>query len=272
MAKKNEETAVVSAGDYAVLQTDAKEIATIISDNVGPGGITEFDLDRIKVPPGGGRSWEITDEHGEIDTAPALEGVIVAWRDVRAYWSKGLDEGGGDSPPECSSVDAMTGVGTPGGDCVSCPLAEFGTSSRGSGRGQACRAMRTLFLLRPGELLPVVVVVPPSSLKFVRKTFLRLASRRQHFTSVVMRLKLEADKNADGIAFSRIAMQPILALTPDESTQMRAYGDSLAPTIEAQTRAITKDRAAGDETAEALAKAGEEMEKGTSKGTDDIPF
>jgi len=272
MVKKNEETAVVSAGDYAVLQADAKEIAAIISDNVGPGGITEFDLDRIKVPPGGGRSWEITDEHGGIDSTSALEGVIVAWRDVRAYWSKSIEEGGTDSPPDCSSVDAMTGVGSPGGDCASCPLAEFGTSSRGSGRGQACRSMRTLFLLRPGELLPVVVVVPPSSLKFVRKTFLRLASRRQHFTSVVMRLKLEADKNADGIAFSRIAMQPILSLTPEESTQMRAYGDSLAPTIEAQTRAITEDQGLSDETEEALAKAGKEMEQGTSKGTDDIPF
>ena len=155
---------------------------------------------------------------------------------------------------------------------MNCPLAGWGTAARGSGRGQACRSMRLLFLLQAGEILPVVVVAPPGSLKYVRKTMLRRTSKGKHFSSAIMELTLKKDKNQDGTVFSRISMHPIEDLNDEVAKQMRAYGESLAPAVEAQARAAMEDQGLGDETEEALARAGEEMEKGTSKGTDDIPF
>lgn len=48
---------------------------------------------------------------------------------------KPMDQGGGIL---CRSNDCKTGIGEPGGACLICPLAQFGTARNGEGKGTAC--------------------------------------------------------------------------------------------------------------------------------------
>ena len=227
---KAESTAVATLEQYAVLKADPEQIKAVIADNLGGTQVTEFDLDRVRVPAGGGRIWQIPGLDGDEDTK-TVDGVIVAWREPRAYWTDGIDSTGGGTPPDCSAQDGQHGIGDPGGDCAKCPMAQFGSALKDGkqARGQACKQTRLLVMVRPDDLLPLVVVAPPSSLRAVRHYFLRLASKGVPYHGVVTRLGLAEDKNKDGIKYSVIDPQVQTRLGKEEAERMKAYAAQLAP-------------------------------------------
>ena len=227
MAKKNgESTAVATKTTYAVMAHAPSHLREVLTQNVGQGGLSEFDLDRVKVPAGGGRTWSVP-TLGEDDEVKSIEGVIIAWREPRSYWAEGIDVSGGGSPPDCSTKDGITGTGTPGGSCEACPLAVFGSST--NGRGQACKVTRLLFVIRPDDMLPLVIATPPSSLKLVGRYFLRLASRAIPHYGVITRFELAATKNKDGIVYTEIIPSMVSQLSPEETAHMRGVAEALAP-------------------------------------------
>lgn len=233
-AKAEPTSAVTVVGSYAVMQ-NAEQLREIMAANVGASGISAFDIDRIKVPAGGGTTFEVPSLEGPQD-AKDVTGVIIAWRDARGYWRESFDATGGGTPPDCASDDGVTGIGDPGGDCATCPLAAFGSAMKSNGeagRAQACKQTRLLFVVREGDLLPILVVVPPSSLGGVRKYFLRLASGAVPFYGVLTRLELAKDRNKDGIAYARIEPSMVGRLSPEESARMKAYAESVAPALAA---------------------------------------
>lgn len=216
MAKKNEkELAVVTANDYAILKMDRDALPTVLRDNCGAGGIDQFDLDRISMPAGGGTQWSVPTLDGSDEDVDHLEGVVVLFQDGRAMWRESFDEAGGGSPPDCSSGDGVTGIGDPGGPCVPCPLSQYGS---GKDNSQQCKSMRLLYLIRPGAILPLVVALPPTSLKPARKYFMRLTSLGVPYHSVITRIGLAKDKNAKGISYSKasFAMSERIAATESE--------------------------------------------------------
>lgn len=221
---------VATRETYAVVKHDPEELKTILAANLGGSGISEFDLDRVKVPAAGGRTWQIPGLNGDED-AKAVEGVIVAWREPRTYWQEGIDASGGGAPPDCSAPDGVHGVGEPGGNCGACPLAQFGSAVKDgrAARGQACQQTRLLFMVRTGDLIPIVVKVPPGSLKPVKLYFLRLASKAIPYYGLTTRLELESDKNKDGITYSRIAPMAGEELPIEERDRMKAYAEMMAP-------------------------------------------
>ena len=99
---------------FRALAINTKEILATIRENVGNEQITDRDLDRVTMPLGGGLNWAIPTLDGE-DSLKSLDGIIVHWSAPRAYWTSGMDEGGGSSPPDCSSSDGERGQGDPGG-------------------------------------------------------------------------------------------------------------------------------------------------------------
>jgi hypothetical protein len=148
--------APVEPGGYLALNHTPKEIGAIIADNLGGEQLTEFDLARVKVPSGGGTTWEVP-TLGGLEPTKALTGVLVHFKRTRAYWAPDADSG---TPPQCRSEGPdLTAVGTgdPGGPCITCPNAEFGTAVDDSGRpapGQACNSKEIWFLLQGGRLPP----------------------------------------------------------------------------------------------------------------------
>ncbi len=219
-----------NGGSYLALAKETN-VAEILRQNIGPRGITPSDLERVRVPAGGGLSWTLTTLSGDEEIRD-LQGIIIEHRDVRAYWNESFDKAGGGAPPDCTSIDGETGQGKPGGACATCPMASWGSAGDGR-KGQACRSMKLLLTLLPGELLPRVVVVPPSSLSSVRKFFLRLASQGKLFCGIVTRFGLEKTKSDSGITFSRINLSLVEEIDEATAVKVKAYRDAVCPAFHA---------------------------------------
>lgn len=223
-------TAIVPVEKYRALTVPVEQVRDIIAENVGTGGITQFDLDRVKIPTGGGTAWSVPTLDGEEEIAKELLGIIVLQRDARAFWSTGLEQSGGGSPPDCASDDGQIGIGEPGGECATCPLAEWG-SKGGGRRGQACKSIKLVFLLRPDSLLPMVVSLPPTSIGPMRKYFLRLASQAIPFYAVVTRLTLSKATNAQGIAYAQVVPSVAGPVPQQQLGMVRSYAAAIKPAL-----------------------------------------
>jgi hypothetical protein len=211
------------------LHTDLDTINTALSTNIGAGGLSEFDLPRIKMPAGGGLQWAVPALEGE-SMEPVIEGVIVLARDTRAYYAQPLSESGGGQPPDCWSGDGSSGRGHPGGACLACPLARW--ESVPGGRAQACKQIKQLFVLRGNLLLPEVISLPPTSLKAAKQYLLKLTAQAVPYYAVVTRLGLERTKNAQGIAYSRATFAFVRRLSEAERERARQYHEMLKPLVE----------------------------------------
>ena len=195
LVKKDAVKKETAISPFVIFQTEIADIREAMNVNVGDGGLNATDLERIKIPAGGGTAWTIQGLDGE-EMLKELSGIIIAWRDTRAYWSVPMEESDGNMPPDCYSLDARTGEGEPGGNCHKCPNAEFGSGSKGE--GQACKLVRQLFLVREDNLLPEIVHLPPSSLKPARQYFLRLASKGVPCYSVITKIGVGEDEERAG--------------------------------------------------------------------------
>lgn len=235
-SKSDKGKEVATLDNYPVLAGGGQEIMEALADNMAGEQISVFDLDQISVPAGGGLMWEVVNEDGEVDSVKELEGVVIANRPSRSYWSTGFDESGGGDPPDCSSDDLITGSGQPGGDCESCQFNQWGSGPKGNGK--ACRETRSLFLLLPNAMMPVVLTVPPSSLKkkkggpdgFVNYK-LRLATGGRTLHKVVTRFTLEKAQSNTGITYSRIRFSRGADLTPEQVEQIEKYIEAIRPAI-----------------------------------------
>jgi len=229
MAKElvKKETAVSA---FVIFNTKIEQIREAMEANVGDGGLTAGDFDRIKVPAGGATAWTIQGLDGE-EILKEVAGIVVAWRDTRAYWSVPMEQSEGNMPPDCYSLDARTGTGKPGGDCHKCPLAQFGSDA--GGPGQACKLVRQLFLIREENLLPEIVNLPPSSIKPARQYFLRLASKGVPCYSVITKIGLEKTRNGQGIVYSRATFASGGRLVPEQARRAKEYAAMIEPFLKA---------------------------------------
>lgn len=205
--------------EFPALLTDTRELREALAENLGGAGISPFDLDRVSIPAGGSQTWVLQTLEGEQETKE-LVGIVIWVQNARAYWPG--EFGGGNVPPQCMSDDAVTGVGDPGGACHTCPFAQFGSDARG--RGQACKMVQRMFLLQPGGNLPMVVNLPPGSLKNAKKYLLRLVSNGQKASGVVTRITLEKDRNQDGIVFAKATFAMVGKLDQEMAARAKAYG------------------------------------------------
>ena len=224
MGKKTDDktTALALAEAFPILVKEPAEIKAIMDANLAGGQMTAFDFDRVTIPPAGGRMWNVPTLDGGEASETEVIGIIGHWQDVRAYWP---GEFAGGEPPSCSSEDARLGVGDPGGNCQACGLAAFGSDK--DARGQACKQMRRLYIIRPGQLLPLVLTLPPSSLRAVRQFFVRLTSAQMPYWAVIAGVGLEAAANKQGIKYSKATFRVVRVLTDDEATRITAYVGSL---------------------------------------------
>lgn len=214
------------ANDYKALSVPAEQLTKFLIENIGAQGLRPQDLDKIKVPAGGGSSWEVPTLKGP-EPVKVLEGIILHFKDVRAYW-KSKDTN--NAPPDCSSPDSLIGIGAPGGPCHKCPLAQFGSALDQKGqaaKGQACKQMRLLLFLRQETMLPMLVSLPPTSIQHAKKYFLRLVSNGYPFYGVTTQLRLEQAKNAGGTAYSVATLDMGRALEPEELQKVQLIGQAM---------------------------------------------
>lgn len=249
MAKKetieSHEVATVKSGElipstFKALSVPAQQLTGFLRENLGDQGLRPTDLDKVKVPSGGGSTWEVPTLQGN-KPYQVLEGIILHFKDVRAYWK---EKDGGNKPPDCSSPDGKHGVGDPGGDCAKCPFAQFGSATDDGGNpsgGQACKAVRLLLFLREDDMIPFLVPLPPTSLQNAKKYFLRLVANGYPYYSVTTQLRLEPAKNPKGKPYSKATLNMGRELKPEEFDKAKVIGQAMKDLFDQASQVIDAD-------------------------------
>lgn len=190
-------TEMVPVESYRALDP-ATGSAELLRSHLQENEVNEFDLTRIKVPTGGALQWQVPTLEGE-EARKTITGVVVGSKNTRSWWHKKYE--GGSDQPDCSSPDARLATAQEGFDipaersesgeliCDTCDYSSWG-SAEGS-RGQACKLMRQLFLLTSEKLLPMVVNLPPTSLKPAGGYFLGLVDYGIDQKHVITEIGLE---------------------------------------------------------------------------------
>ncbi len=169
--------------------------------------------------------------------AKTIEGVILYNHDTCAYWPEG-SEYDDNVTPLCSSVDGKTGYGAPGGACAVCALNQYGSVEKG--KGKACKNMRSLYILRSGEFMPLLLSLPPTSLRpysdFITTAF---AARRRPIYSGVVQIGLKRVDNGSN-TYSVATFRLLQKFDGEELLQIKQYADGFREQIKAmnQQRAL----------------------------------
>jgi len=226
MANKKE--TALTARDSGFLQLADVNMAAMMAEELD-GLDTSFE--RIKIPSAGSTVFEVPGEDpGEPDTVKEFSAVILYHHPLFAYYKTKYT--GGNQPPDCGSFDGIAGEGDPGGDCRTCPYNKFGTGENGS---KACKNRRRIYVLREGEIFPLLLSLPTGSLKEFTKYIKRLLGKGRKSNSVVTRFSLRKATNSGGIAYSQAQFTIDRVLTPQEralleklSEQVKAYSKRVA--------------------------------------------
>jgi len=232
---------------FLALQGAVGQVAKIIQMNSGAAGINFLDLDRVTIPAGGQQAWTIPTIAGP-RLAESFAGIIIHHGSVRTYWREPFGEGGGPTPPDCTSDDCVWGRGSPAiydegvraavwdkdkqaYACARCPNSRFKTSLKGGG-GQACKEVNRLFVLLASNRLPYVVPMPPTSLKATRHYLLNLGGQLGlPFFGVVTRFALVQDSNRAGIKFCRAKLDVAAQLDDGQLRAIAALVAEVSPLI-----------------------------------------
>ncbi len=184
-----------------------------------------FNFALVKIPSGGGMSFEVpSDDPESPDTEKEIEGVIVHHHPINAYWAE--EYTGGNEPPDCASMDGKVGTGSPGGNCKTCPMNEWGSGS--DGKGKACQNRRRVYILRKDEMFPLLISLPPTSLQnfsnFISRSILQKALRSY---SVVSKVKLKKAKSSGGIEYSQAVWSVAGLLDEKTAADMKQYSHDI---------------------------------------------
>lgn len=213
---------------FAITLPTKEEILEIFQENME--GV-EFRCERVKIPSGGGIVWEIVDEDGNTDTVKELIGVIIDHHPANGYWAE--EYSGKNQPPECSSMDGVTGTGivingAKHTKCATCPMNQFKSDPKG-GNGKACKNMHRAYLLPENTVFPLLITLPPTSLGAVKDYVRRLTNKLRKLTGVVTKITLEKDKNDGGILFSRAVFGRVGDISKEDAQKMADHGKVLKP-------------------------------------------
>lgn len=199
--------------------------------NLGDEAVLTFrDLDRVKVPAGGGVAWMIpTEDEARPETTTIIEGVIISADYHRAYYRTGYD--GEANPPDCKAhapewKGSQEFNGEFGGDCATCPLNQWRKRPDGKGYlAKPCKGKVTLYVLRPDDLLPIAITLPTTSIKNVNTYFAQMQRRKpvKYPWMVVSTISLKQAKNAGGIVYSVAELTKTRNLDAKEITEVVEY-------------------------------------------------
>lgn len=214
----SKEVAVFNPNSFQV--ANVEQISSTVLENF-EGLVPVFS--QIRFPSGGAVIFELDSEPEKY-----LEGVIICHYSTRALFTSKF--GGGDdkkSPPACSSIDGRIGTGlgkeTSTGFCRTCSFNEFGSFSsfvdpNDKSNKKACAVKHRLFLLRSGELFPILLALPITSIKNLEIYMTRIASRGKNYKTVITQIGLERVKNANNIEFA-IATFKNMGDVPEEKVK-----------------------------------------------------
>jgi len=162
-------------------------------------GGAEPRLPRIEIIHRGQMFREVTT--GE--TFQHFLGYILHYQRFNGWWKQAFQDGQSASFPDCGSSD---GIKPDQGDdiqsdlCANCPRNEFGEG------GKECKNNIRLHVLRPGEILPIRIIVPATSLKPFSEYISHLTLKNIPYQMALTKFSLAKTENAQKIEYSKIAL------------------------------------------------------------------
>lgn len=220
--KNNENTAITTLNSAFLALKDFNLNDALTEELTGLSGSFE----RIKIPAGGMTVFEIPGENPDSpETVREFSAVILYHHPLNAYYTDKYT--GGSNPPDCGSFDGIIGTGNPGGDCSKCPYNKFGSGENGA---KACKNRRRIYLLREGEIFPMILSLPTGSLKDFSRYIMRLLTRGKKSNAVVTKFTLKKATSNSGIAYSQAQFSVDRDLSDEEfalisrlTEQVKAY-------------------------------------------------
>lgn len=186
-----------------------------------------IEFDRVKIPSGGGLAFEIPgDDPDNPELAKEIIGVIVDQHPVNAYWA--VKYSGENNPPDCSSMDGKEGVDQDGNrrPCNSCPYNEWGSDE--DGRGKACKNMRRIYILPEDEMFPLLLTLPPTSLKnFANYLAKRVIAKGRRSHNVLTKVTLKKAVSSGGITYSQANFSLAGILSKEDAIKLAKYAEGI---------------------------------------------
>jgi hypothetical protein len=291
----------VDVEEYPALVDGIDGMIEVLGDNVG-GKLELADLIRVSVPTGGDIDWKIPSKLGKDLRTEEIVAIPIHWADARTYWpGKDITH----EPPHCWSTDGKTpspdglfgdfgaraaenpprpilGSPTPVRSCAGCPMDQWGTAPE-NGKGKACKQQKLLFVLEEGATLPMLIAVPPTSLKSVRAAMIELTAKtRSHYSGFLLRFTLVKRSNGSN-DYGEIQVELAGALTGVRPTKLggpepgsaaaaskaysEAFGALITPEVLAAAAAGETEGPAADTDEMPGGLGGEFAEHGESEGT-----
>ena len=157
------------------------DLASVFAEEMD--GLTPT-FERIKIPSGGGISFEVPgDDPENPDTVKEFKAVILYHHPINCYYKE--EYTGGNNPPDCGSMDGHVGIDAESGEvknCAECPFNKFGSGKNGA---KACKQKRRIYLLREGEALPTLLSLPTGSLAAFSRYIMNLLGKGKKSNAVV---------------------------------------------------------------------------------------
>lgn len=201
------------------------------------------DLTRVPTPAAGATQWTIPGIAGD-EVTESITGVLCWVQKRGILWPSEEPEDG--SMPVLVTHDLKTAeqvgpipdnmidtlekhrIDERRFDWENLPYNQFGTGQ--NGQGKRAKEQRVLFVLREGDMYPLVVPAQPGSLKTVRQFILKLPQEAKvPFWRCVVSLELESLKNRNGQKYSRIVPKLVGMLSAEDGKAVKEkYTDVLS--------------------------------------------
>ena len=217
MAVSEKSLTVVDQVNLPALNDDLAEVIAEEMDGLS------IEFDRVKIPSGGGLAFEVPgDDPDEPDMKKEIVGVIVDQHAVNAYWA--VKYSGQNNPPDCSSMDGKVGVTSDEvkRSCDSCPYNDWGSDE--DGKSKACKNMRRVYILPEGEMFPLLLTLPPTSLKnFSNYLAKRVIAKGRRSYNVLTKVSLKKAISSGGITYSQASFSLAGVLSEEDAKKMEEY-------------------------------------------------
>lgn len=243
MAKTNETALTVLDAEKAMIPTP-EDLAGVIEDI---GDLIKISvLGVVNIAAAGAGTFNVREPGAEEAEKgiKEIQGVIIAHHPVNVRWAAAFSERGEDERPACKSVDGETGIDTETGeriDCATCPHNQFGPD----GGRKACANKRQLYIMRDGDLLPVLMALPPSGLRaFDNYRVSCKLTQRRDIGQVVTRIRLKSAKNAQRIEYSAPVFEAVALLDLETAGYLKAFGASMVQTLQKARMTVDDEPAA----------------------------
>jgi hypothetical protein len=182
----------------------------------------DLSFERVKIPSGGATVYELPTEVDDTESVKEFSAVILFHHPLNAFYATKYT--GGSNPPDCGSFDGKIGEGEPGGLCADCPNNQFGTGENGA---KACKNKRRVYILREGEMFPMLLSLPTGSLKAFTKYLKTQLSKGRTSNAVVTRFSLKKMTSASGVQYSQAVFSFDRSLAPDEYALIKPFSEQI---------------------------------------------